>query len=58
MPFDAQLPAPERPRRERVITFKIRAATLKEAVLNAYFDKLIDAHDVDEVFLEYGLRHD
>jgi hypothetical protein len=44
--------------RGRVIFFAARASDLKQAVMNAYLDRLIDAHDVADVFAEYGLRHD
>jgi hypothetical protein len=47
-----------RPGHDRIIAFKIRASSLKEAVLNAYLDRLIDAGDVEDVFREYGLRRD
>jgi len=47
------------PRRcRRVITFKIHASDLKQAVMEAYLDRLIDARAVADVFAEYGLRAD
>jgi hypothetical protein len=42
----------------RTIVFEIRAGDLKQAVMDAYFDHLIDARGVAEVFAEYGLERD
>jgi hypothetical protein len=52
---------PFRPRQRppaRIISFRIRAGDLKQAVINAYLDHLIEARDVESVFREYGLEHD
>lgn len=52
------VPFRRRPRRERVITFRIRASSLKEAVVNAYLDHLISVDDVAACFAEYDLAND
>lgn len=41
-----------------VIVITIRAGDLKQAVMNAYYDRIINAQDVQSVFAEYGLKHD
>ena len=51
-------PRGKRPRRERIIVFAIRAGALKQAVFEAYYKGLIQARDVEDVFGEYGLKHD
>jgi hypothetical protein len=45
-------------RRDRVIVFAIRAGDLKQAVMDAYLDHLIDTRQVQDVFTAYGLCHD
>lgn len=55
MPF---VSLPPRPRPERIILFAIRAGDLKQAVMDAYLNGLIDALAVEDCFAEYGLHHD
>jgi hypothetical protein len=52
------VPFRRRPRRERIVMFRIHASSLKEAVMNAYLDRLIGARDVADLFSEYGLSDD